>query len=294
MSDESNKSEADDSGPVAGEVLARARRAREISIQEIAKDLHLDEFKVRALEQNRFDALGAPVFAKGYLRKYAELVGVPVDDIVADYYRLNRSVGAPPLVTKRSDPMRDPSPVPWLALLALVLLGGVAVVWWFASRSENSDGQSAAPSGSVRPADDEVELPAGPDLAEAGDTNSPTLAADVADEEQSAAESAESSRTLDEPAPAATGGSQQAAAGEFALRLVFSGDCWTEVTDTAGSRLYFGLGTAGNEVSVAGEPPLNVLLGDSGNVAVFVNGVAYPIPPSARRGQTARLTLTPP
>ncbi len=46
----------------------------------MAKELHLDEPKVQALEENQFDVLGAPVFAKGHLRKYAELVGVPVDD----------------------------------------------------------------------------------------------------------------------------------------------------------------------------------------------------------------------
>jgi cytoskeleton protein RodZ len=76
------------------------------------------------------------------------------------------------------------------------------------------------------------------------------------------------------------------------LRLAFSGDCWTEVTDAAGRRLYFGLGTAGNEITVAGDAPLRVLLGNSNNVSVFVNGSSYPIPASARRGDTARLTLT--
>ena len=42
--------------------------------------------------------LGAPVFAKGHLRKYAEMVGVDVDDIMTDYYQMNRSTGTPPVV----------------------------------------------------------------------------------------------------------------------------------------------------------------------------------------------------
>ena len=85
-------------GPLAGQRLAIARRENDISIAEISKELHLDEPKVQALEENLFDQLGAPVFAKGHLRKYAELVGVPTDDILADYYKLNRSTGAPPVV----------------------------------------------------------------------------------------------------------------------------------------------------------------------------------------------------
>ncbi len=81
------KPDAEDSGPLGGERLAAARRANEISARDIAIELHLDEPKVRALEQNQFEVLGAPVFAKGHLRKYAELVGVPIDDILSDYFR---------------------------------------------------------------------------------------------------------------------------------------------------------------------------------------------------------------
>jgi cytoskeleton protein RodZ len=76
------------------------------------------------------------------------------------------------------------------------------------------------------------------------------------------------------------------------LRLAFSGDCWTEVTDATGKRLYFGLGSAGRDVTVEGEPPLQVLLGNSVNATLLVNGASYPIPSSARRGDTARLTIT--
>jgi cytoskeleton protein RodZ len=101
-------------------------------------------------------------------------------------------------------------------------------------------------------------------------------------------EAAQSTAVQSAPARPATG----AADGRLGLRLVFSGDCWTEVTDANGRRVYFGLGTNGDEVTVAGEPPLNVLLGDSENVALFVDGAAHPIPASARRGETARLTLT--
>ena len=75
MSDDAKEPDTDEEGPLGGERLRAARRANDISLRDIAKELHLDEGKVRALEQNDFDVLGAPVFAKGHLRKYAELVG---------------------------------------------------------------------------------------------------------------------------------------------------------------------------------------------------------------------------
>ena len=76
--------EGEDKGPLAGERLAAARRQLKIPLGDVAKALHLDEHKVAALEANRFEIVGPPVFAKGHLRKYAELVGVPIEDMLAD------------------------------------------------------------------------------------------------------------------------------------------------------------------------------------------------------------------
>ncbi|MDH4054889.1 MAG: helix-turn-helix domain-containing protein, partial [Gammaproteobacteria bacterium] len=76
MSDEIDNQLVEDdesAGPKGGERLAEARRALQITVIEIAKELHLDELKVRAMESNDFDVIGAPVFAKGHLRKYAQL-----------------------------------------------------------------------------------------------------------------------------------------------------------------------------------------------------------------------------
>jgi transcriptional regulator with XRE-family HTH domain len=98
MSDENSAKEESEGGPVGGERLKKARREHDISVRDVAKELHLDEYKVRALEKNEFDVLGAPVFAKGHLRKYAELVGVDTDDVMTDYYQMNRSAAAPPVV----------------------------------------------------------------------------------------------------------------------------------------------------------------------------------------------------
>jgi cytoskeleton protein RodZ len=75
------------------------------------------------------------------------------------------------------------------------------------------------------------------------------------------------------------------------LTLRFSGDCWTEVTDGNGNRLFFGLGTDGRNVTVSGMPPIRVLLGDNDNVGLQVNGVDYVVKPSELRGNTARLSI---
>ena len=111
MSDENDIAEEDATrdetkGPVCGERLAEARRRQQISVYEIAKELHLDDFKVRALENNEFEVIGAPVFAKGHLRKYAQLVKVDEADVLADYYQLERTSGAPLVLLRDSRPRR--------------------------------------------------------------------------------------------------------------------------------------------------------------------------------------------
>ena len=53
-SNQMHESSDDGDSPVCGERLAQARRNHDIAIREIAKELHLDETKVRALEENCF------------------------------------------------------------------------------------------------------------------------------------------------------------------------------------------------------------------------------------------------
>lgn len=274
MTDENDKTEdgqkeAEDSGPVGGERLAEARRAMQIPVIEIAKELHLDEYKVRALEKNEFEVLGAPVFAKGHLRKYAQLVDVDEADVMADYYQLNRSDSSPPVVKFRPVPKAEASPAPWIAGVVAVLLAAAAY-WWFMGRDtatpEPEVNSTPAPQTNVAVQD---EAPA-VDIEAVED--------DVAD-------------VIAEPAQPEPQPEPEQDNGEISLSVSYTGDCWTEISDGRGRRLFFDLGVAGRNVELSGAPPLNILFGDADNVSIEVNGAPYTIPPANRRGRTARLTL---
>lgn len=277
-------SNAGTSGPLGGERLAAARRAHEISANDIAKELHLDEMKVRALEKNDFAVLGAPVFAKGHLRKYAELVGVPVDDVLADYYELNRSAGAPPVVRPVRKVPREIAWGRWIAATVIVLLviGGV---YWFITRGPQLSLTQAMPPALVsrvpleRPAASAADLSRSPgDAGLAASTD--TLETDAGRDPGLAA----LATPTEDPVPATL-------SPRVNVELVYSGDCWTEVTDAAGRSLFYDLGKEGRVVSLAGEGPLDIILGASDNVSIAVEGRDYPIPDSARRGRMARLTI---
>ncbi|MBT8081677.1 MAG: DUF4115 domain-containing protein [Gammaproteobacteria bacterium] len=280
--DEAAASPAD--GPRGGERLANARRELKISIQEIAKELHLDERKVRALERNEFDVLGPPVFAKGHLRKYAELVDVRVDDVIGDYYEMTRAAEMPPVVSKRPKPRRELSPGPWIAVIVVIIATVTAYFWFTRSGAPEpvAADPEAVPGIIVPPAMDEA----------AGDE------AALADEEmgvdpaQSAEQPAADAPPQQAQPAAEITSSPEIADGQMRLLLTYSGDCWTEVSDASGRSLFFGLGQDGRTVELSGAEPFNVLFGNPGNVGVVVNGEDYSLPPTARPGRPLRLTIT--
>jgi cytoskeleton protein RodZ len=281
----SGSSREDPADPVGGERLAASRRQRGISVHEIAKELHLDEAKVRALEENRFDVLGAPVFAKGHMRKYADLVGVPIDDMLADYYQLNRAAGAPPVVGPPRKTRRDISLGPWIAG-GLVVLALAVAAWWWTNRDPATELVTDEPVILAPFESERQEIPAADDGGEAP-IDEIAAAEAVEDSDIAAVEPAPEPVVQEQPA----GNDSTLDAGSVEVALSFSGDCWTEVSDATGRRLYFGLGTDGRSVTVRGVEPLGVLLGNGSNVSITVNGLDYVIPAANRRGNTARLTI---
>jgi len=307
MTDETDKVDEDApeeraEGPLGGERLAEARREKQISVLEIAKELHVEESKIRALENNDFDALGAPVFAKGHLKKYSQLVGVNHDDVLADYYQLTRSQEMPPVIVKRKQPGGELKPGPWVAGAAVLLLLALAY-WLLVERPVGTPSapavtapavsQTAAPAMS-EPAQPESAEEAAQEAAVVEEPGGEQAPADEVPERLPAAEPEQAVSTPQAAAQPATTSTMLPAAGDGDVRMsvTFIGDCWTEITDASGRRLFFQLGRSGRTVNVSGPGPLSVLFGDAANVEVRVNGEDFIIPAANRRGRTARLTIS--
>ncbi|MEE4162687.1 MAG: RodZ domain-containing protein [Woeseiaceae bacterium] len=283
--------EPEETGPVGGERLRIAREEQQISILEIAKELHLDETNVRYIEDNDFESLGAPVFAKGHLRKYAALVGVDERDVLADYHELTRSATMPPVVSKRRRPGSELSPGPWVAVILLLIVAALAY-WWLTQPGIITP--PVAEPGVVEPEPAATESPAATAPPMTDEPGAETAPADEAPDEPAAAavQPEPAARTPVTETPVAEPGETVAdTAGRTTLALAFAEDCWTEVTDATGERLFFGLGENGSSVTVTGVAPLSVLLGSADDVTVTVDGENYTISAADRRGRTARFTL---
>ncbi|HXH02504.1 MAG TPA: helix-turn-helix domain-containing protein, partial [Candidatus Competibacteraceae bacterium] len=118
-----------------GALLRQARLARGWEPQEVASRLSVRPELVQAIENDDFSALGAPVFAKGFVQRYARLVGVPEQEALERLRRSVRSEPPPLRVTHHVKPQAKSSDLRWLTYpLVLLLVGWLA--WWGFERAD--------------------------------------------------------------------------------------------------------------------------------------------------------------
>ena len=115
-----------------GEQLRSARERMGMSSTQAAERLHVDASMIDALETGTFKALGAPVFVRGHLRRYAELLGEPDSALQTQDASLEES-SVPPDLTLVPHLPSQPSRglrARWPLIVLAVALLVAAVVWW--------------------------------------------------------------------------------------------------------------------------------------------------------------------
>jgi len=109
-----------------GKRLKESREARGLEIAQVAELLKLRRVILEALEDCRFDELPEPALARGYLRRYAQLLGLDPAPLLALY-----PIGIPESPGPAGSPPAGPT-MPWLWLIPLVLL--LVVLGWLGFR----------------------------------------------------------------------------------------------------------------------------------------------------------------
>jgi cytoskeleton protein RodZ len=114
---------------------ARLRAGRDklgLTVIQVAERLHLDPSVIGSLEAERFDMLGAPVYVRGHLRRYAEFVGEVPGTLLDRYASMQTTTDDSPDLRQapRALPQSDPRRYLWPAVIiagACVLAG---ILWW--------------------------------------------------------------------------------------------------------------------------------------------------------------------
>ena len=68
-----------------GERLKREREKRKITLDEVAQATKISTRFLRAIEEEKFDLLPGGIFNKGFVRSYANHLGLNAEEAVADY-----------------------------------------------------------------------------------------------------------------------------------------------------------------------------------------------------------------
>jgi len=244
-----------------GARLRSAREQRGLTLLQAAERLHVDARVLQALEAEDFGALGADVYVRGHLRRYAEAVGESGLEL-QELYAGGPHPSRPDLTRiPRGEPENRGSRLLLPAMLLAVGLAVVGLLWWLLTLP----GEKAHPLPAERAAAAETpatDVPA-PAALDAGAARTPASP---------------------EPGPAATG-------PQARLDLSFLGTSWVEVSDATGRRLLHGLVERGTTRTLIGSAPLLVVLGNAPAVAVRLNGQAVLPGPMVRRDGSAHLLI---
>lgn len=231
--------------------LRREREMRDISLREIADTSKISLRYLQALEDDRFDLLPAPVFAKGFLRQYARYVGLDPEETVNFYLAASRD--------EEEETESRPAPAPTrpfpFALVALVAAALLIAVAWALTRFGREPAEE--PQGVLRsvPAVEEPQasVPLAPEKTE------PQVAPD--------------------PAPADE--------APLVVTLDFRGDCWVEATIDGEPEVLGQLGVQGESLRLEAQELVQLLVGDVTMVDIEVNGSPYNTGPGSPRRELA-------
>ncbi len=114
-----------------GRQLLAARERQGLTVAKAAESLRVDVAVIESLEAGRFHALGAPVFARGYLRQYTELLGEPLDEVTGRYETLEESSVSPDITAVPHLPGKSGKRrARWPLVVVAVALLVVVIVWW--------------------------------------------------------------------------------------------------------------------------------------------------------------------
>lgn len=306
IKEESARDEADYLSFLPGQRLKKAREVRGLTVEQVAKELHLSVRFVGFMEADSYKDLPEPAFVRGYMRRYAQLVKLSPDDIASKFDQCYAADTATPAVDERPY-----NPVQLLGIItkprlkfrrlfkwaSLALIAALVVgLFWSSFRASQSLApvavQEVAPVPAVVPvplATSELVAPVVA-VTPAASVSGMNLLPTPSSSASVAASPAASATVAVTPVPApASQALPVAATGPDTLVLALGAESWISVQDAKRQPLLSALRPAG-QITLKGEAPFYVNIGNAAVVNAVFNGKPVDLKPHTQ-GAVATLTL---
>ena len=257
-----------------GQELSKRRQKRDLSINDVAREIKIESSVIKKIESDEFHSIGAPVFVKGYLRQYSNLVGADDDLIIKKYNELIPEQDTLPIVNDAASQISKFIVTPRSLLLGLFGLILLLILTFFVLNIINKEEDSILATNEIpETATEETEIQLEDDQ--------------VFFEEDSILATNEIPETATEDLT-----ELNSLEPLLNITIFYNGLCWTEIFDSNGERLFFGLGDPQKNVSVNGIAPFDVMLGAADNLqSIQIDGEEYTITNPVRRGEVMRFQV---
>lgn len=311
-----------------GQRLRSAREQMGLTQQNVAERLCLKLSTVRDLEEDKSPADLASTFLRGYIRSYARLVHVPEDELLPMMAKHSpvRAAKVEPMQSfslgKRRK-KRDGWLMIFTWLVLFVVVGLTGAWWWQNHKAAQDDLVSMADQNAGTSGDNSQSIPLGDssnDNTPADNSAAQSVPADASAQTPSASAPAAASapagtqapannaaassqpvavspsqapvdNTANSQMPTGSAGVSAPAADGNALVMSFDKDCWLEVADATGKKLFSGMQRSGGKLSLAGKAPYRLKIGAPGAVQIQYQGQPVDLSRFIRTNQVARLTV---
>ncbi len=302
-----------------GERLRGAREQMGLTQQNVAERLCLKLTTVRDIEEDKAPADLASTFLRGYIRSYARLVHVPEEEL------LPMMAKQAPVRAAKVEPMqsfslgkRRKKRDGWLMIftwLVLFVVVGLTGAWWWQNHKAAQDDLVSMADQNVSTSDGNGQsIPlndSGADSVQPTETapaQAPVAAASTPAVEQPASTTPDAAVNPQQPVavspsqapadtstreqmPTGTAGVSASAVDPSSLVMNFNKDCWLEVSDATGKKLFSGMQRSGGKLSLTGTAPYRLKIGAPGAVQIQYQGQPVDLSRFVRTNQVARLTV---
>ncbi|MHA1107606.1 MAG: RodZ domain-containing protein [Alphaproteobacteria bacterium] len=197
-----------------GASLREIRLAHQRELSAVSEDLRIRQVFLRAIEDGRFEDLPGPTYAIGFVRAYADYLGLDVAEVVERFKKMGIGSGRQPNLVPPSPVVEGRLPTGSILLVAAMLAAGAYGGWYYLSLDGRADtngivalpqriaalvGMSSEPEAPPPPAKPKQAEPTEPTAHQPAVTTAEPASEPAA---EPAADSAAAPEQTEQPAPA--------------------------------------------------------------------------------------------